>query len=81
MPIENEEEVVPTKDELKHALHNDFNVPSTCTCMYWFSYQRTLLRTIRKGHFIGWPLAPVKNINRYFPSNKETKKGHINHQR
>ena len=40
--------------------------------------KRTWLRAIRNGHYIGWPLLTVNNVEKHFPESVEVHRGHLN---
>ena len=42
-----------------------------------FPTKATLLKAIRNGAYVSWPLINVKNLNKYFPESEETQKGHM----
>ena len=87
VPIDDEEEVFLNDKELSEAAHNVFDLPSIeHTIRYLhasigFPTKSTWLKAIKKGNFIGWPMATAENVAKYFPQSEETAKGHMNHQR
>ena len=87
MPIDDGEDVSLSNRELSEAAHNMFDLPSIEQTIRYlhtsvgFPTKSTWLKAIKKGNFIGWPLATAENVAKYFPQSEETTKGHMNHQR
>jgi hypothetical protein len=48
-------------------------------CIY--PVKSTWNKAIKAGNFIGWPLLPEKNVNKYYPESNETQQGYMNEAR
>ncbi len=46
-----------------------------------YPVKSTWLKAIKAGNYIGWPMLPEHNGNKYYPKTSETSKGHMNQTR
>ena len=87
MPMDDGQSVDLSQHQLHESINNIFDLPSTEQIIRYvhacagFPTRRTLIRAIKKGNLVGWPMVTVKNVNKNFPESEETVKGHMNHQR
>jgi hypothetical protein len=84
--IDDREDIYLNNEELSESIYNVVGLPSIeQTTMYLhtntgFPTKRTWLPPIKKGTFIGWLMVSAENVSKYFPQNKETVQGYMNHQ-
>ncbi len=75
------------KNHCQEYLHNVYELPSVKPTIRYlhgaagFPTKASLLKAIRKGNYLSWPLINEKNVAKYFPESEETQKGHMHGQR
>jgi hypothetical protein len=47
----------------------------------WIPGQIDLLKVIKAGNYVGWPMLTECDVQRYYPETTKTKKGHLNQSR
>ncbi len=76
----------PSKQAWKALCHANsvYNLPLTKQAIKWmyavcgYPVKSTLLKAIKVGNYVGWPMLTECNIQMYYPKTIKTAKGHLN---